>query len=182
MDTPFYQDTLEPHNAADVAAVTLAATAKTMAPANVWGNPPPIFHRIGKKYRICAFGKITTAATPGNLVIDIYFGSGADANGVILASSAAQTLVASQTNLSWRIDLFVHCRSTGTAGTLFCRGSAFFNTAVIAVGDFLIPASAAVVSGAVDLTAALVANIQFRRSGSTVETATLQDVSVEAMN
>lgn len=179
----FFNDLREPFIGADIAAVTLSTTDKALYPAS---NFPVLggqyFARIGKKIRIRLFGKITTAATPGNLTFDIYYGTGADANGVLLASSAAQTLVASQTNLSWEAELYVHCRSIGSAGTLFVTGKVFFNTSVIAAGDFLIPASAAVVSGACDLTAALIISVQAKRSGSTAETMTVQDMEVIALN
>ncbi len=132
--------------------------------------------------RIRLFGKITTAATPGNLTIGIYYGTGADANGVLLQSSAAQTLIASQTNLSWQIEMFVHARSLGSTGTLFVTGKSVFNTAVIAAGTFLIPASAAVVSGACDLTSALIISVQAKRSGSTAETMAVQDLECISLN
>lgn len=184
-DGIFYNDLREPFMSADQAAVTLAATDKALYTASAF----PVlggqyWARIGKKLRIRAFGKITTAVTPGNLTWDIYYGSGADATGTILASSAALALTASQTNLSWEIDIYIHCRSTGSAGTLFCDGKSFFNNAVVAstLQPVLIPASAAVVSGAVDLTAANIISLQFKRSGSTVETMTVQDLEVTALN
>lgn len=183
MDGPFYLDTREPFIGADVASVTLAATNKALYPA---ANFPFIggqyFARIGKKVRIRAFGRITTALTPGNLTLALLYGTGADANGVSLAASAAQTLIASQTNLSWEVDLTVHCRSLGATGTLFVTGKAVFNTAVIAAGTFLIPASAAAASGACDLTAANILSLQALRSGSTAETMQVHDLDVIACN
>ena len=182
-DGLLYQDTREPFIGADLAAVTLATTAKALyTPSSFPVLGGQYFARIGKKLQIRLFGKITTAATPGNGSFDIYYGTGADANGVLLASSAALALTASQTNLSWWVDVFVHCRSTGSAGTLFCDGKADFNVAVLAstLAPMLIPASAAVVSGACDLTASLIISVQFKRSGSTAETMTVQDMDVIA--
>lgn len=182
-DGLFYRDTREPFLSGDQAAVTLAATDKAMYTPSahpVFGGQ--YWARPGKKVAYHAFGKCTTAATPGNLTIDIYYGNGTDAAGTILVSSAAQTLVANQTNISWHVWYTVHCRTTGSAGTLFCDGWALFGTAVIAVGSFIIPASAAVVSGAVDLTAGNIISLQFKRSGSTAETAAVQDLEVEALN
>lgn len=184
-DGIFYNDLREPFMAADQATVTLAATAKALYTASAF----PVlggqyWSRVGKKMHIRAFGKITTAVTPGNGSFDIYYGSGADATGTILASSAALALTASQTNLSWYIDVYIHCRSTGSAGTLFCDGMANFNVGVLAstLAPMIIPPSAAVVSGAVDLTAANIISVQFKRSGSTVETMTVQDLEVTALN
>lgn len=182
-DGLFYADLREPFIAADVGAVTLATTDKALYTPSffpVLGGQ--YFARVGKKMRIRLFGRITTAATPGNLTFDIYYGTGADANGTILASSAALTLIASQTNLSWMVEINVHCRSVGATGTLFVDGFAVFNPAVIAANTPLIPASAAAVSGAVDLTAANIISIQAKRSGSTAETMQVHDMEVLAMN
>jgi hypothetical protein len=184
-DGLFYNDLREPFMAADQAAVTLSTTAKALyTPSAFPVLGGQYFSRIGKKLRIRLFGKITTAATPGNGNFAIYYGTGADANGVLLASSAAVALTAAQTNLSWNMDICVHCRSLGSAGTLFCRGEANFNVGVVAssLQPLLIPASAAVVSGACDLTAALIISVQFLRSGSTAETMCVQDLEVVSLN
>lgn len=185
MDGPFYNDLRAPFCSSDLATVTLAATAKALY--GVSNYPPAAGHYFafpGKKIIIDLFGKITTAVTPGNLVLDIYYGDGSDANGVLLASSAAVALSASQTNLSWTARVVVSCRSTGSAGTLFVRGELDANVGVIAstLQPVMIPASAAVVSGACDLTAAKIISVQARRSGSTVETMTVQDMHVIAFN
>jgi hypothetical protein len=182
-DGLFYWDTREPFISADIAAVTLAATNKALYPAS---NFPALggqyFSRPGKRMRIEMFGRITTALTPGNLTIGLYYGTGADANGVLLASSAAQTLIASQTNIAWRMQFDIHCRSIGSTGTLFVCGRCTFGTAVIAAGAFLLPATAPVVSGACDLTAANIISVQALRSGSTAETMQVHDLVVTAQN
>lgn len=185
MDGAFYNDLRAPFISADQSAVTLSTTDKALYTASAF----PVlggqyFSMIGKKLKIRLFGKITTDTTPGNLTFDIYYGTGADANGVLLASSAAITLVASQTNLSWQLECYISCRSTGSSGTLFVDGSAKFNNAVIASTNqpIMIPASAAVVSGACDLTSALIISVQAKRSGSTSETMTVQDMEVIALN
>ena len=184
-DGIFYNDLREPFMAADQAAVTLSTTDKALYPAAAF----PVlggqyFARIGKKLRIRAFGKITTGTTPGNGTFDIYYGSGADATGTIIVSSGTLALTASQTNLSWYIDIYVHARSLGATGTLFCTGMANFNVGVLAstLAPMMIPPSAAVVSGSVDLTAANIISVQFKRSGSTAETMTVQDMEVTSLN
>lgn len=185
MDGAFYRDLREPFMpAAELAAVTLAATNKALYPlSNFPSLGSQYFGRVGKKVAIRAFGKITTALTPGNLTLALLYGTGADANGVVLASSAAQVLIASQTNISWEVDLKVRCCSIGATGTLWVTGRATFGAAVIAAGTFLIPASAGVVSGACDLTSSsLILSLQALRSGSTAETMTVQDMEVEALN
>jgi hypothetical protein len=185
MDGAFYTDTREPFIGTDITAVTLATTAKALYPAS---NFPVLggqyFSRIGKKMKIRLFGRMTTAATPGNGQFTIYYGTGADANGVSLATSGALALTASGTNLSWMIEIYVHCRSIGSAGTLFVTGRAEFNVGLMAstLQPMFIPASAPAVSGACDLTAANIISIQFSRSGSTAETMQVHDIEVVAMN
>lgn len=170
----------DPLAEADLTAVTLAATYKALYPA---ANFPDLganyFSRVGKRMKIRAFGKITTVLTPGNGTFGLLYGTGADANGVTLVESPAMTLIASQTNLSWEAEFDVQVRSVGATGTLFARGKCMFNPAVVAVGaGIMIPASAAVVSAACDLTADLMLSLQFKRSGSTAETMTVQDLEV----
>ena len=184
-DGLFYNDLREPCISTDITAVTLAATNKALYPVS---NFPVLggqyFARPGKKIRIRLFGRITTGLTPGNLTIGVLYGTGADANGVVLASSAATALVASQTNLSWGLNVFVHCRSTGSTGTLFVTGFCRFNPgAILSTGQpMMIPASAPVVSAACDLTAALIISVQALRSGSTAEVMQIHDMEVTALN
>lgn len=185
MDGVFYNDLREPFFVSDLPAVTLATTAKALYTPSSF---PPLgqhyFARPGKKLRIRIFGKMTTAATPGNLVIDIYYGDGTDANGVLLASITATALSASQTNLSWQLDLLVRCITTGSAGTLYAVGMLDANVGLIAstLQPVMLPASAAAVSAACDLTLAKIISVQARRSGSTAETMTVQDMDVIGMN
>lgn len=184
-DGLFYQDTREPFIGADIASVTLAATNKALYPAS---NFPLLggqyFSRIGKKMHIVAYGRMTTGATPGNLTVGVLYGTGADANGVVLQSSAAVALIASQTNIMWCMDVMVHCRSIGSAGTLFAVGQFVCNPVVLAstAQPVMIPATAAAVSGACDLTASLIISLQALRSGSTAETMQIHDLKVVAVN
>lgn len=179
----FFIDTREPHIGADFAAVTLLTTdlpLYTTAQFPALGNN--YFGRVGKKLHIRLFGKITTAATPGNGTWDIYYGTGAAANGILLTSSIAQTLIASQTNQSWQLDIYVRCVTTGATGTLEVTGSYDFTPAVVATGGGLIPASGAGPSAACDLSSANMVSCQFKRSGSTAETMAVQDMEICPMN
>lgn len=184
-DGLFYNDMREPFIGADPTSVTLSTTDKALYPA---ANFPVLggqyFARIGKALKIRLFGRITTGTTPGNLTFDLYYGSGADATGTIICSSAAVALTASQTNLSWMAEFDVHCRSLGATGTLFGTGFALFNNAVLAntLQPLLIPASAPAVSGSVDLTAANILSVQAKRSGSTAEAMQVHNLQVIAMN
>lgn len=184
----FYMDRIGPFISADVSSVTLATTAKALYPA---ANFPPgiganYFNRYpGSSIHIRLFGRITTAATPGNGSFDIYYGTGGDANGTILASSAALALTASQTNLSWKLDLDIHSRTMGSSGTLFCTGDAEFNVGVLAstLAPMLIPASAPAVSSAIDLTSvSSIISVQFKRSGNTAETMQVHELKIWCEN
>jgi hypothetical protein len=178
----FYNQ-LAPINAVDPISVTLSTTDLALIAT---GYLPPLanyFSYVGKRLRIEMFGRITTAATPGNLTFDVYWGTNAAANGTILASSAAQALTASQTNLSFTIQLDIQCRAigNGTLGSLLCTGFAILNEAV-AAPHMLIPASAPAAVGSLDLTAANYVSVQAKRSGSTAETMQVHRVDYFEVN
>lgn len=184
MDGQFYVDSRAPHLAADVAAVTLAVTDSALVPfANIPVLGSNYFSYIGKAVRISLFGRITTGATPGNGTFDIYWGNGTNANGTLLASSAAFALTASQTNLSWWCQIVARCRAQGSSGSLIVTGLTSFNNAVVATSlqPVLIPASAPAATTC-DLTQANVISVQFKRSGSTAETMQVHEVLYEALN
>lgn len=183
MDGQFYNDLLKPFIITPVAAVTLATTNKALYPVANIPSMGKDYWYAGKAVRIRAFGQMTTGATPGNLTMALLYGTGADNVGVSIVASAALTLVASQTNLSWTVDVTTRCISIGSAGTLFGTGSFQVNTALIAAGQALLPASAPAVSAACDLTVASdVLSLQALRSGSTAETMQIVDMQVIALN
>lgn len=184
MDGQFYVDTRAPHISADVASVTLSTTDKALVPlANLPVLGANYFSYIGKAVRIKLFGRVTTGTTPGNGTFDLYWGSGADANGTIIGSSAAFALTASQTNLSFLFEMIVRCRALGASGSLLTTGILSFNPGVVAstLQPIMVPASAPAAT-TVDLTAANVLSPQFKRSGSTAETMQIHDVLFESLN
>jgi hypothetical protein len=183
-DGLFFVDSRAPFTIADIAAVTLSTTDLPVAPiANLPVLGSNYFGWAGKAVRIRMLGRITTGVTPGNGTWDIYWGNGGAAAGTIIASSAAFALTASQTNLTWELDLYVRCRSLGAAGSLICFGMFNANVGVVAstLQPVMIPASAPA-AVTVDLTQANVISPQFKRSGSTVETLQVHEVMFEAMN
>lgn len=184
-DGLFYHDTRTPFVAADIAAVTLNTTAKALYPAASFPVLGAGYFNafIGKKILIKMFGRITTVLTPGNGSFDVYFGTGADANGTILASSAALALSASQTSLSWEAEFTIEARALGVSGALLCTGKASFNNAVLAstLQPMLVPASLAA-QVTVDLTTSNIVSVQFKRSGSTVETMQIHSMMVAPFN
>lgn len=184
-DGIFYNDLREPFVTVAPSAVTLAATAKALYTASqfpVLGGH--YFARPGKKLKIRLFGQITTALTPGNGSFNVYYGTGADANGVLLMTGTPVALSASRTNDVWNAEIVVSCRTIGSAGTLFVTGEATFSVTTIAstLQPILLPATAPAVSGACDLTAANIISVQYLRSGSTVETMQVLEMEVTALN
>lgn len=194
-ETGNYHETRNPYKqTADYAAVTLASTSKSIlviASEVHTGSPffcPPGYWDLGKKWHVRMFGKTTTAATPGNLTIEIRHqvtGPVTDAGGTILATSAATAMGANKTNASWFIDFTIEARGIiGTAQPMFAKG--FFETdqttAVIAstAQPMFIPATAAA-SVNVDTTLQSFINIQWKRSGSTAETVQVQDCQINAI-
>jgi hypothetical protein len=176
---------LDPAVTADEATVTLSTTNKALIPAARYNQlGTQFFNKVGRKLRIRAFGKITTAATPGNLTMALLFGTGADANGTSLGATAAVALIASQTNISWELEVYIHCRSVGSTGSLFGTGKLFVGNALVAtsIQPILLPASAAAASASVDLTGTLIPSLQFLRSGSTAETITVQDYEIDPLS
>lgn len=184
-DGLFYNDLREPFIASDLSAISPLATAVALyTPSSFPVLGGQYFARPGKALRIQLFGRCTSALTPGNVSFAVYYGTGASANGVLLASSAAVAWSASQTNMSFMVDVTVTCRTTGSTGTLFCTGYALFNNAAVAstLQPLMIPATAPVVSGSCDLTAANIISVQMLRSGSTAETAQIHQMQVTALN
>ncbi|CAB4144989.1 hypothetical protein UFOVP891_60 [uncultured Caudovirales phage] len=184
-DGLFYNDLREPFISSDLAAISPLATAVALyTPSSFPVLGGQYFARPGKALRVRLFGRCTSVLTPGNVSFAIYYGTGASANGVLLASSGAVAWSASQTNMSFMVEVDVTCRTTGSTGSLFCTGFAKFNVAAVAstLQPLLIPATAPVVSAACDLTAALIISVQMIRSGSTAETAQVHQMQVIALN
>lgn len=181
MDGQFYLDTRYPHIATDVASVTLSTTAKALYPV---GNVPAMgkdYWTVGKAVKVFVFGRATSGTTPGNLTLQLMYGTGADANGTVLAATAATAWSASQTNLSWWAWWDVHCTAIGSSGALFAVGSAFFNEAMI-TPKLMMPASAPATT-TVDLTVASnILSVQALRSGSTAETMQLHKIRITSLN
>lgn len=193
-ETLNYHETRDPTTqTADYTTITLAATSKAiMSPAaDLTGSALEFgkgYWKIGKKWHCRMWGKATTVLTPGNLTIEIRHQAAqpvTDAGGTILATSGAVALAASKTNASWFMDFTVEARGgPGTAAGLFAKGE-FRTDAVTAlvastVQPIFIPATAAVAVN-VDTTLAGTINIQWKRSGSTAETVTVQDLQVNSI-
>lgn len=112
----------------------LAAAAKFTLPANLL--------QIGTKLRINAGGRISTVVTtPGNLTLDVRFGSTVVFNGGTMALNTT-----AQTNANWQLEVDLVCRSIGasTSATLFgiakfISRAALGSAAVGTSGVFVVP-------------------------------------------
>lgn len=185
-DGLFYNDLRAPFMVSDLATVTLASTAKALYTISNFPNlGGGYFAFAGKRMKIRLFGKATTVLTPGNGSFNVYWGSGADANGTAIMTGAPVALSASQTNISWDAEFNIRCTAPGATGALEVTGIAHFGVTLIAstLQPILLPASAAA-PVSVDLSPAVnnIISVQYLRSGSTAETMTVQDMEVIPMN
>lgn len=103
-----------------VAATTTETSLLTaQAAGGKWAMPGNFFAMPGQIMRLKAAGRISTpAATQGNPTFKVKVGS------VAVATSAALTSLASQTNIQWQIDLLMTLRTVGdgTAATFMSQG------------------------------------------------------------
>lgn len=183
MDGPFWVDLRAPHMSVDPASVTLTTTSKAILPvANLPVLGGNYFSYLGKAVRMRIWGQMTAVATPGNLTVQLYWGTGADANGTVVATSAATALTAG-TTLSWEVDLLIRCRALGVSGSLIGHGMVNANVGLIAstLQPVMIPASAAA-AVTVDLTQNYVLSPQMIASGSAGSAVVVHDFTYEALN
>jgi hypothetical protein len=186
-NSSFFHDTKPPWIITDPASVTLTTTDKALYGAQhiaALGGTP--YFWAGKKVGLRVFGRATTVLTPGNFSWSLYFGSGADATGTILATSKVVAASASQTNLCWMAQLELDCRIIGSSGSILATGFVLADSALIANGYVPIAAGAGGTAPAgvtVDLTSVSnILSLQLKRSGSTVETAQVHQVSQSPLN
>jgi hypothetical protein len=183
-DGIFYRDMRMPHLVADDGSVSLSTTS-LLIHSMQYTSLPANYFTVGKKLKLSLFGRFTTAATPGNLTVELRFGTTSNA-GTILATSAAVALTASKTNISWYGEWNIHCRAVGASGSLFAWGQTYFepSSAIIttSTNNPLIQPITAPAAVAVDTTAASGLNVQMKRSGSTAETVQVHDLMFEALN
>lgn len=187
---PYYLETRQPFKqTADFATVTLAATSKNILPQTGTGFMfPAAYFDLGKEIRFTLMGKATTGATPGNLTIELRYQAAqplTDAGGTILATSSAIAMGASKTNISWKIVGRVHARAgISTAAGLFGWMEFTSNQLSLLIpaanNPLIIPESAPAAVN-VDTTLAGGISVQWKRSGSTAETVTVSDLSVESV-
>lgn len=90
---------------------------------------------VGSWLHLTAFGVFSNTGTP-TLLLGFYYGGVA---GTALAASTAITTTSGVTNVPWRMELDVICRSIGTSGTVMCNGYLDLGTSVSAVTHIPLP-------------------------------------------
>lgn len=187
--TEFYQDTRPPHSTA-YSQITLSTTSLMLWAATKETETTKFDWWPGKRMLIVVMGKMTTAVTPGNLTIELRYGT-TDNAGSILATSGAMALIASQTNAPFKAEFRVLCTATGptaTSGSLLGYFSFDFPVALItaanqaAGGAGISPITAPAPTASLDLNSTSALNVQLKRSGSTAETAIALSVDFVHLN
>jgi hypothetical protein len=182
-DGIYYRDSRQPWCIAAQSSITLASTDKLLYPGAMTalvGN----YFTPGKGVKLTVAGAFTTAATPGNLGVEHYYGT-ADAGGTLLGSSTAVALTASKTSFTAIIEAYARCRTTGTTGTLLSWGRFMSDGAGLLTASASNPVltpQATLAATTVDTTSSSGYNVQIKRSGSTAETFVTHDIVFEALN
>jgi hypothetical protein len=172
-----YVDTRTPHLASDQPAVTLTASLQPIVPVGSFPElGPNYFGWVGKAVRTRWYGRFTTGTTPGNILFQVLWGTGAAGNGIALGGVNAVG-VANLTNNAFYLEYVVRCRAMGVSGALFPSGFLIMS----GVGAFGCPFSTPIASTC-DLTQDNVLSLQMSRSGSTTESFQVQDFAMEALN
>lgn len=156
-----------PQDPADVNQTTVAAAADTILwNAPVWTPLPANSVSSGDAYKITCWGVTTTAVTASQtLIITPRFGTAV--GGTSLGVSRTASIVAAvKTNVPFLLEMWVHFRTRGAAGTATCFGRFESETITNAtsgtvVGNTLTFGTSATTATTVDTTAAagLVASV-----------------------
>ncbi|HEX5997502.1 MAG TPA: hypothetical protein VFY84_20380 [Jiangellales bacterium] len=130
---------LPPFHTADGTTATAAALAEiSPTPAIVL---PANFLELGSRLEFSAFGRISTAATPGTWTFGIYIGTGAIGAGQAAITSAALAAKASLANSTWRVEGNASVRATGAGTTATIIGCLEISN-ITSNGTDLAPATA----------------------------------------
>lgn len=140
----------------DGAAVASTTSRTSLTPAQArYTTPTTGFWYVGKRLRLTAAGRVSTF-TSGTLTLSFGVGS------VDAWTSQALTMVASQTNQTWRLHLDMTVRAVGAGGsaTASLIGVGAINAAAaISASTTLLPATAPAVGTSFDPGAASVLDL-----------------------
>lgn len=118
MARQYWVQPLPPMHTTDGAAI--ASTSLSEASPTPAVVIPANLLEVGTRLEFQAFGRFTSTATPGTIVVGIYIGTAAIASGQAAFVTAALVPVASQTNRTWRLEANASVRTIGatTAATI----------------------------------------------------------------
>lgn len=118
MAANYYMAGVGPFSIVDGTAVTGAATLTEASPLPQIQIPANFLDFAGKRLEFQAYGHYTTNATATTVTFGLYSGTIAQAIGsaAVLCVSAAVTMVASQTNRTWRVEGNMQVRAVGSSG------------------------------------------------------------------
>lgn len=103
----------------DGTAVT-AAAATTLLPAAAKYTLPGTYFQIGRKLTLKAAGRISSViTTPGTARFDVRFGATVVFDGLAILLDT----VAAHTNVGWKLEIELTCRSIGASATLMGAGT-----------------------------------------------------------
>jgi len=179
-DHAIYRTMAEPVLFANTTAIT--GTSEALVWPAMFSSVGSSFFTVGRTIKLTAFGQISTGVTPGSITVTIRFGQ--TTGGTSLGASAATNLIASQTNITWNLIVYVQCRAigSGTNGSLIAYGVFQTGTAIIASpAQFMVPASgqAAVGVDTSTSTGGIVVGMTLSNAGTSMVTSLL---AFEALN
>jgi hypothetical protein len=167
----------------DGTAVTGTAAAAVQPPAARFTLPANFFS-IGKALRLIAWGRISNiVTTPGTLTLDVRFNTGT----VVFNGGAISLNTTAKTNVAWRLEMLMTCRSigNGSVATLLGQGNmtseSVVGSAAGVANDALLPASAPAVGTGFDSTTAQTVDL-FATFSLTGNSLTCHQYTLEAMN
>lgn len=149
----------------DGTALSNSTTATSILPGAAKFTLPANVLQIGTKLILRASGRISTViTTPGNLTLDLRFGS------VVVWNGGASALnIVAQTNASWDLEVNLICRAIGASTTANLIGLGKFTTraslnapaaaTTTGVGVVLLPDTAPGVGTGFDSTAAQIIDL-----------------------
>lgn len=182
MSLQTWQETLI---AAQVDGVPLSntVTPTSIIPAAAKFTLPANFFAIGKALRVTAMGRVSNiVTTPGNLTLDVRFGSTVVFNGGAVALNAT-----AKTNVTFKLVAYLTCRAIGAAANLMGIGEfaseSVTGAAAGVAAQASLPASAPAVGSNFDSTASqavdLFATFSIANAGNAL---TLHEYLLEALN
>lgn len=176
----------------DGTALTNSTTATSILPTAARLTLPSNYFYIGKKFRVKAWGRISTVVTtPGTLTLDLRFGT--IATPIVVFNGGAMNLnVTAQTNATWEYEAMLTTRAIGSGTNANMMGvgkfasRALIGSAAVAAGyagAALLPDTAPAVGTGFDSTITNVVDMFATWSiANASNSITLHDFSFESMN